>query len=101
MAKKIELFDGYEVEFNDVLADDFDFIQDLSTAIKTNDLAELVTLYFALVGGDKTYNEVRDHIIKTERHFSFDAVREVMKRIDNALPKAGNRAQRRSWETSK
>ena len=56
MSKKIELYEGYEVEFDEALADDFDFIQDLSTAIKTNDLAELVSLYFALVGGDKTYN---------------------------------------------
>lgn len=101
MSKKIELYEGYEVEFDEALADDFDFIQDLSTAIKTNDLAELVSLYFALVGGDKTYNKVRDHLIKTEGRFSFEAVQKIMKKIDDALPKVGNRAQRRSWQTSK
>ena len=101
MSKKIELYDGYEVEFNETLADDFDFVQDLSTAVKNNDLAELVSLYFALVGGEKVYNDVRNHLIKTEGHFSFEAVQGIMKKIDNALPKVGNRAQRRSWQTSK
>ena len=101
MSKKIELWEGYEVEFNEELADDFDFIQDLGTAIKNNDLAELTSMYFALVGGDSVYNDMREHIIEEEGHFSFNAVRKVIEKIDNALPKAGNRAQRRSWQTSK
>lgn len=99
--KTIELWDGYEVEFNEQLADDFDFMQDLSTAIKDNDIAELTRLYFVLVGGEKVYNDMREHIIKEKGHFAFSAVQEVMKRIDDALPKAGNRAERRSWQTSK
>lgn len=99
--KTIELWDGYKVEVNDELADDYDFIQDLSTAVKENDLATLTSLYFALVGGDKVYNDMREHIIKETGRFSFSAVQEVIKKIDDALPKAGNRAQKRSWQTSK
>ena len=101
MSKKIELWEGYQVEFNEELADDFDFIQDLGTAIKENDLAGLTSQYFALVGGNKVYEDMKEHIIEKEGHFSFKAVQEVMSKIDNALPKVGNRAQRRSWQTSK
>ena len=98
---KIKLWEGYEVEFDEQLADDFDYMQDLGTALKNNDLAELTRLYFALVGGEKTYNDMRDHIIEEEGRFSFKSVQKVMKRIDDALPKVGNRAQRRSWQTSR
>ncbi|MBR5495298.1 MAG: hypothetical protein IKV71_06700 [Psychrobacter sp.] len=101
MSKKIELWDGYEATLDDSLADDADFIQDLSTAIKDNDLATLISMYFALVGGDQTYNDAREYIVEKEGHFSFKAVQEIIKKIDDALPKVGNRASRRSWQTSK
>ena len=99
--KKIELWDGYEVEFNEQIANDFDFAQDLSRAFKNNDLAEIVTLYFALIGGEQTYNDFRDHVIAEKGFFDVASVRDLMKKIDDNLPKAGNRAQRRSWQTSK
>jgi hypothetical protein len=101
MSKKIELWDGYEVEFNENIANDFDFAQDLSTAVKNNDLAEIVTLYFALIGGEKTYNDFREHIIEEKGYFDIQAVQELMGKVDANLPKVGNRAQRRSWQTSK
>lgn len=101
MSKKIELWDGYEVEFNEHIANDFDFAQDLSTAVKNNDLAEIVTLYFALIGGEKTYNDFREHIIEEKGYFDIQAVQELMAKVDSNLPKVGNRAQRRSWQTSK
>lgn len=99
--KTIELWDGYEVEFNEQLSNDFDFVQDLSTAIKENDLAELTALYFALVGGEKVYNDTREHFIEKDGFFPFEAVQGIMKKIDECLPKTGNRAQRRSWQTTK
>lgn len=34
MSKKIELWEGYEVEVNEQLLDDFNFAQDLATAQK-------------------------------------------------------------------
>ena len=98
---KLELWDGYEVEVNEELLDDFDFIQDLNTAVKNNDLAELTSMYFALVGGEKVYNDTRKHITKTEGHFSFSAMQKILKKIDNAFPKVGNRAQTHSWQTLK
>ena len=102
MSKKtIELWEGYEVEFNEQLSNDFDFMQDLSTAIKENDLAELVGLYFALIGGEKIYNDTREHFIEKDGYFPVEAVHDIMQKIDECLPKAGNRAQRRSWQTTK
>lgn len=101
MSKKIELWDGYEVEFNDKIANDFDFVQDLSSAVKNNDLAEIVTLYFALIGGEETYNDFREYVIKEKGFFDIATVQELIKKIDDNLPKVGNRAQRRSWQTSK
>lgn len=101
MSKKIELWDGYEVEFNENIANDFDFAQDLSTAVKNNDLAEVVTLYFALIGGQKVYDDFREHVIKKKGFFDINEVQEVLAKVDTSLPKAGNRAQRRSWQTSK
>lgn len=101
MSKKIELWAGYEVEFNENIANDFDFAQDLSKAVKNNDLAEITALYFALIGGEKVYNDFRDHVIEEKGFFDINAVKDLFAKVDESLPKAGNRAQRRSWQTSK
>lgn len=101
MSKKIELWEGYEVEFNENIANDFDFVQDLSTAVKNNDLAEVVTLYFALIGGQKVYDDFREYVISKKGFFDINEVQDVLSKVDANLPKAGNRAQRRSWQTSK
>ena len=101
MSKKIELWDGYEVEFNEQIANDFDFAQDLSTAVKNNDLAEIVSLYFALIGGEKVYNDFREHVIAEKGMFDTRSVQELLAKVDENFPKAGNRAQRRSWQTSR
>ena len=98
---KIELWDGYEVGFNEAIANDFDFAQDLSKAVKENDLAEVTTLYFALIGGEQTYNDFRDHVVSEKGYFDIAAVQDLIKKVDSNLPKAGNRAQRRSWQTLK
>lgn len=101
MSKKIELWAGYEVEFNENIANDFDFAQDLSKAVKNNDLAEITALYFALIGGEQVYNDFRDHVIEEKGFFDINAVKDLFAKVDESLPKAGNRAQKRSWQTSK
>ncbi len=99
--KKIELWEGYEVEVNEELPKDFDFIRDLSTAAKNNDLAEITSLYFALIGGEEVFDAFRQHVIEEKGFFDIDEVQKVFTKIDNNLPKVGNRTQRRSWQTSK
>lgn len=101
MSKKIELWDGYEVELNEQLLDDFDFQQDLAEAQRTNNLPAFITMIFAVVGGNDTYEDVRSHVTKEKGYFSTEAVLEIVEKIGDAFPKAGNRAQRRSWQTSK
>lgn len=101
MAKKIELWEGYDVEFNEELADDFDFVSDLATAEKESDLAELTSLYFALVGGEEVFQKVREHIIAETGRFSSKALVEILLKISDAFPKVGNRASRRTWQNLK
>ncbi len=101
MAKTIELWEGYEVEFNEELADDFDFALDLAKAEKESDMAELISMYFALVGGEKVFEDTKEHIIKETGHFSSKALSEIILKISSLFPKVGNRAQKRSWQTSK
>ena len=101
MAKIIELWEGYEVELNEQLLDDFNFAQDLAEAQKTNDLPEFISMIFALVGGEKVYKDVEKHITDEKGYFSQESLLAIVEKIGDAFPKAGNRAQRRSWQTSK
>lgn len=101
MAKKIELWEGYEVEFNEDLADDFDFVTDLATAERNSDLAELISMYFALVGGEEVFQKVREHIIAETGRFSSKALAEILVKISDAFPKVGNRALKRTWQNLK
>lgn len=96
--KTIELWDGYTVDVNMQLMDDFDFISDLSEAHRTGNISELVTMYMALIGGDKVYDDIRAHIEKEYGYFSQEALLEIIAKVDECFPKAGNRAQRRSWK---
>lgn len=101
MSKKIELWDGYEVEVNEQILNDFDYIQDLNKAEKDNDLAELITLYFAPIGGEEAFNAAREHIIEEEGYFATDALLDMINKINEAFPKAGKRAQKHYGKTSK
>lgn len=101
MAKKLELWDGYEVEVNEQLLDDFNFITDLSEAQRNNDLPEFITMIFAVVGGEKVYEATEKHIVEEKGYFSQESLLEIIGKIGSVLPKAGNRAQRRSWQTLK
>ena len=101
MPKKIELWEGYEVEVNEQLLDDFDFQQDLAKAQNENDLSTFISMIFAIVGGDKVFQDTREHIEQEKGYFSMDSILEILTKIGDALPKVGNRAQKRSWQTLK
>ena len=98
---KIALWDGYEVEVDLKLFDDFDFATDMEKAQHEGDHAEVITMYFATIGGESVYNQVRQHITEEKGYFSVDELAKVIDKINAALPKAGNRAERRSWRTSR
>jgi len=99
--KKLELWEGYEVDVNEQLLDDFNFSQDLAEAQRTGDLPTFVSMIFAIVGGEKVYRDTEKHITEEKGYFSQEALLEIVETIGSVFPKAGNRAQRRSWQTSK
>lgn len=99
--KKIELWEGYEVEVNEQLLDDFNYVMDLSEAQRNNDLPEFISMTFALVGGEDTYKDVEKHIVEEKGYFSQEELLSIIEKIGKAFPKAGNRAQRRTWQTLK
>lgn len=99
--KTLELWDGFTVSVDEQLLDDFDFISELNAAINENNLSTLVTMYMALIGGEDTYEKIRDHIEKENGYFSQKALLDITSKIDTVFPKSGNRAQRRSWKNSR
>lgn len=99
--KKIKLWDGYEVEVNEQVLNDFDYISDLNKAEKDNDLAEMISLYFAAIGGEKVFNATRKHIIEEKGYFATDSLLEIIDKINEQFPKAGKRAQKRYGKISK
>lgn len=101
MSKKIELWEGYEVEVNEQILNDFDYVTDLNTAEKNNDLAEMISLYFAAIGGEKVFEATRKHIIKEKGYFATDALLEIINKINDQFPKAGKRASKHYGQTSK
>lgn len=100
MANKIELWAGYEAEVNEEILNDFDYITDLNKAEKENNLAELISLYFAAIGGEKVYQKTREHIIKEKGYFATDALLEIINKINDQFPKAGKRASKHYGTTS-
>lgn len=93
--KTIELWDGREVELNEDLINDFDYIIDLNNAVKSQDLSQIVSLYFAIIGGEKVYQEFRSHSIEVNGYFNKDDVFELIAKIDEKFPKDGNRVSMR------
>jgi len=92
--KTIELYDGYEVEVNEQLFDDADFLSDFSKAARENDIEGVMAMLFAVVGGQEVYDKTREHIEKKCGYFSMQELRKVTDRIENCFPKVGNRASR-------
>lgn len=99
--KTLELWEGYEVEVNEQLLDDFDFLTDLAEAERKHNLAELVSMHFALVGGEKVFQDAREHIESKVGYVSTEEMGKILGVIKTLFPKTGNRAQKRSWQTSK
>jgi len=97
-AKKIKLYDDLEVEVNNTLLDDFDYLSDFSKAMQENDVATLVAMSFAIVGGQPTYDKVKARIVEDKGYFSNDELQRVVRKILDLFPKASNRAAKRSWE---
>jgi len=98
-SKTIELWDGYEVEVNEQLFDDADFLTDFSKAARENDIEEVMVMLFAVVGGEKVYDAARKHIEDQCGYFSMKELRKITDKIEGCFPKAGNRASRRqSWK---
>ena len=98
---KIELWDGYEVEVNENLLNDFDYITELNKAEKDNDLAGMVSLYFAAIGGEKVFKATREHIIEEKGYFANDSLLEIINKVNDQFPKAGKRAPKQYGTTLK
>lgn len=97
--KTIELWDGYEVEIDEQLFDDADFLSDFAEAAQEGKASEVLMMLFAIVGGEKTYEDARKYITDKCGYFSMKELREITDKIEDRFPKAGNRASRRqSWK---
>lgn len=94
--KSVELWEGKEVKVTrPELLSDFDFITDLQKAQKEKDLATLVNMYFALIGGEEVFQETREHIIEKKGIFDINELYVIIEKISNAFPKASSPAQKR------
>lgn len=99
--KTIELWDGYSVELKLSLFDDVDFLNDLNAAIREDNLSDVITMSFATVGGEKTYEDARKFITDKCGHFSMKELQKILDKIGECFPKVGNRASRRQKWTTK
>lgn len=85
--KYITLWEGKKVEVTkENLLKDFDYIKDVQTAAKNNDL-ELISLLFVLIGGEETFNEVRDHIVEEKGIFDIDELGKITRQLLDLFPK--------------
>lgn len=106
-SNKIELFEGYEVEFSDALLKDADFVADYDKAVSNNSFSELVMLTIALVSGkdgkdtDKIYNDIREHVVAEKGYFDIEELGKIIAKIADKLPKAGSGVQKRAWRTTR
>lgn len=100
--KTVELWEGYEVEVSDALFRDANYLSDFYKAQKEEDFGALTEMFFALTSKGKKgsldiYEDVENHITEKMGYFDINELAEVVQKITDALPKVGNRAQRRSW----
>lgn len=93
--KTIELWEGYEVEVDEGLLKDADYIFDLEEAVKEGSTREVITMLFALVGGEEVYDAAHNYIVNKCGKFDIDEIGKISEKISDCLPKAGNRASRR------
>ena len=98
--KEIEVIPGLKVKLNEQLMDDVDFVSDLQKAIASNNYAESIEIYFAVIGGKEVYDKVRAYIEKEHGYFSQKELMKVIEKVNELFPKDTNRAQGRSWKIS-
>lgn len=99
--KTIELWDGYEVEVDEQLFKDTEFLFDLEDVKKEGDFRGMIMMMFAVVGGEGTYNDTKQYITNKCGYFSVDELNAIVNKIAECFPKAGNRASRRQKWTRK
>lgn len=97
--KTVELWEGYEVPVNETLFKDVDFLVELNDAQRSQDLGKVINMSMAVVGGEKTYQDAKEHIIAEDGFFSTDGFDPILKKIADLFPKDGNRQSRR-WEST-
>ena len=87
---EVELYEGYKEKVNTDLFNDFEFISELSQAQRDGDIANLVSLTIALVGGQPTYEKIKAYSIKKYGRVDMKFLSDVVTRIAGALPKGGD-----------
>lgn len=94
--KTIELWEGMKVTLtNPELLSDFDFLVDFQEARNKQDIRTFVSMCFALIGGEETYDAVRKHIIGEKGYFDSNELLAIVEKIVELFPKAQSPAQRR------
>lgn len=94
--KKITLWEGYEVNVErPELLKDFDFITELDEAYRKQDLKTITTMLFVLVGGEKTLNEVRNHVVEEKGYFDYEELGKITQKLQELFPKDSSASQKR------
>ena len=86
----VELYEGYKEKVNTDLFNDFEFVSELFKAQKESDIASLVSLTIALVGGQPTYEKIKAYSIKKYGRVDMEFLFGVVSKIGSALPKGGD-----------
>lgn len=86
---KVELWDGYSVDVNEQLMDDYEFVADLNDYIQKNNIVGMYTMAFALVGGQEVFEKTKEHIVEEKGYFSEKELQKIIKKIIDCFPKVG------------
>ena len=91
----VELWPGEKVEVTKLeLLHDFDYIHELQQKMLKNDI-EFIEMLFVLIGGEETFNKLREHTIEEKGVFDIDAVGKVTEQLLELIPKASSSSSKR------
>ena len=91
----VELWPGEKVEVTRMeLLHDFDYIRELQQKMLKNDI-EFVEMLFVLIGGEETFNKLREHTIAEKGVFDIDSVGKVTEQLLELIPKASSPSTKR------
>lgn len=94
--KKIELWDGFSVKVERLdLLSDYDFIKDLQKKAAARDISYIEQLFY-LIGGEATFEKVREHIIEEKGVFDINELAKISEKLMALFPKASS-PSRKSW----